>query len=205
LLAREGFDLGATHAVALAHHLLGDERPDVRRNRVVTTTVDDPRTGLSSARVVAVDHLTDELRLPREVAIVGRGLDTRGDELRAVDRVGPTVVRTTRAPETMASRAGRSALSPTRMPSSASRIDDLEIGPHLLELCAVPAPERPSQLTANAVGAGEKLCDELAGEAARAPNQDIEWARGPGIVEVLTRDRRSRFEDSLWSKMPLSW
>ena len=62
----------------------GEERAEICRYGVEAATVDEPSAGLARSRVVSEIHEIDELRLAREIAVVGSRLGARGDKRLAV-------------------------------------------------------------------------------------------------------------------------
>ena len=61
--------------------LLQEPHTDVHRHRIESAAMHDTCASLLRARLVLVDHLANPVNFAREIAVMGSGFDTSGDEV----------------------------------------------------------------------------------------------------------------------------
>ncbi len=150
---------------------LDECRPQVRRDGVEATAVDDPGVVRDRRLVVPVDHLSHPVHLAGEITVVGAGRGTRRDHRRAVGGV-----------RSDSRTHHRRLCSDLFEPVGVGRVADHERDLVPLAVAAgvflgdrrepflTPAAERERQIPRRVVG-GQVFGDEPAGDAGRAPQE----------------------------------
>jgi len=171
-------DLVARCPARRARVRLDHERAQVRGDGVEAAAVHDARAGLARPRVVPVDHVADERDLPGEVAVVGRRLHARGDELAAVDGVGADGGgHDARLAYERVERGAVAAVGRQDGEVARGRVDALEAAADLFELGAVAPGDPPAHALADPLAPGEVLGDQPARVAGGSPDDDVERSR----------------------------
>ncbi len=182
-------DAAAGHTVRALHLALQKEDSDVGRDAVETARVHDASAAARRRLAVAVDHAANPLQLAGQIAVVRAGGDTRGDQLRSVERVGSDRRADDRGP----SRQRREKRLVLAVADDQRQVGGrrAESGAHRFELVATAAADRPAKRRRAAVALGQVLGDQRAGEPGRSPDDDVELSCGHSITPRPLSARRS--------------
>ncbi len=171
-------DLAGRAAVPLAHEGLDHEGAEIRGDRIEPAAVHDAGPRGAGPRVVGVDHLSNELRLAGQVAVVRARFDACRHELAPVDRVrADRAHHDARVAGHGVERRAVAAVAEQDGDLVGLRIDAGERLPDPFELWLAPSGDRPGQRLPHAVLAGDVLGHQGAGEPGRSPQDDVEAAR----------------------------